>query len=1022
MTLLGFEAAKPKKQREDDQPSTQPIRASSAPAAQRRNLTAEEKSFKRRRRVTAAYSGPGYYLVDKDGTPQSEPFASVSEAQAQVKPDSGHLVQYLNQAPDAAHIAEPFPPNLQQVNGSLMRFASRTDDEFIFLASSDEEAEGGEAEGGGEEHPDCEHCHHAFASHGSVEGGPCEVCACEHYDGGEGGEEGGEKEASLLPPGMTFQQREAQILRAMASATLPQQQALLGELDGLRRQARRQVEAEREIDLSSAVIRDHLTPVMVHEHHTASTDWIDDVAEGGMDRTAMHHQMVAEARIWANRVSPAVRADRQEYLEQARGVARRVASAMGVHANEAFEVFMKTAAPWGDGGAPEAAIAPWTAPPMQLPPVGGGDAPFGVPTGGGPLNGQNFNPMAEEVYPGSQVLPLDNGASAWPPADNLEGEGPLPPVAPDNYNSVGTETHMSSRRHATEVPQRHQAPMPEPADIRERVERWNSTPYGVYGDEGHGDDDQYHRDYDFGYFGQPHGMERYPGSSYHTLRGYDDREAGNDYDPHAGIDLPDEDEDYGHEAARRTARRVAAIRDTGDHLIETNHLPEGGLNWTVTHKTSGQVLGSGTANNGDQAHAMAEITILKNHGRLNGTYEDYMRERAQEAAQSRRSANSHLANSGTFSGDSATTVSCPHCATVAKRGEKCPGCHYPIPHTSSRRQASEAFNGPKQTYADYQARLSEGAFPMSEDAFAGSMAAVSPAPSNSTLPVTGMVRWAERGIDPDPTGADLDKNPMSGYGDGSGYNKDEAHAQSGEAQTSLPLAPTGDKVTENLDFITDFPNTGPTEVPSDRAFNIGGNASGDQDEDARNDAFKESLAALGVRDDGRPLDEVPHPFQRYASTRYCRHCGEQPDFPMHVEAARRLADKVPGRGKDQEGPDFEPNRGGYAMTPEGDAQASQDFEQAYSSDRHIDYSETGIGQLGTVPVQGYGANPNGEMFAWTVPPGPGPVGAADVGGVPTPGAATGGYPQPQGIEAPEGKEARLRAAQARVRANLGGRQ
>lgn len=1182
MTLLGFEAAKPKKKREDT-PSTQSMRPSAVPAAQRRNLTHDEKRYKREQRVRkTAFSGPGYYLVDKDGTPQSEPFATFSEAEAQLQPDTGHLVQYLTQAPNAAHIAEPFPPNLQQVNGSLMTLASHTyDDEFLFVASSDEDDDEDTSRGEAdtEEHPDCAHCHHSFSSHGSTNGGPCEVCSCEHYDaGGEEGEGGEEKEAalhqankyikqqgdswviiqkgtgkvlshhdseekaneaframemhkhegSLLPQGMTYQQREAQILHAMAVASLPEQQALMGELDGLRREARMVFEAEREIDLSSAIIRDTLTPVRVHEHHTASTDWIDDVAEPGYTPTQVFRAMITEAKLWSDRVSPAVKADREEYVEQAHGTARRLASMMGEHNEAAYQYFMKAAGAWGDDGAPESAVAPWGVPPMQLPPVTEGNAPFGVPGPGnqgylpqaGGLNGQNYNPMAEETFPGSQVLPLDNGASAWPPADNLEGEGPLPPaVAPDNYNSVGAETHgdtgdryagdFTDKRAIRRQAGGHVDP-PEPADIRDRVQRWNEAAGGYYGDEGLGGDDQYHRDYDFGWFGQPHGMTRFPGSSYHTLRGYDDRESGLSYDPHGedreaslrrqaarsiageavdesylapivnqgrvqhGERFDDTDlraakhfapyyrngarlkvrRDYGdgeyHERTgtvgkttgwkpafllmhrssdrgssdvlgpedeithihngrqyvpvrpatppppQRQAARISLegmTRDTGDHLIDVDR-GGNGLSWSVRHKRTGQILATGNANNSDQTHSLAETAILQSGGRLNGTYEDYMRSKAQEAAKRSRAARYHT--------------------------------------------ASEAFNGPKQTYADYLSRLSDGAAQMEPDNFAGSMAAVSPAPDNTSIPVTGsMVRWGERGIDPDPTGSELGQNPTSGYGQGENYDHDMAHAQSGEAQTNLPLAPEGPKVTQWLDWITDFPDTGPGEVPSDRAPMIAENAGQDQDADADNDAFKQSLSSLSVLSDERPLDERPHPFQRYANTRYCRHCGEDPNHAMHIEAARIMArDKVPGRGVDQQGPDFEPNRGGYAMSPEGDAQASQDFEQAYSSDRHIDYSETGIGQLGTVPVQGYGANPHGEMFAWQVPPGPGPVGAADVINVPTPGAAAGGYPQPSGVnrgkegpqpmdsahlEAPEGKEARLQVARARVSAILGGR-
>lgn len=1079
MTLMGFEAAKPKKKREE-QPSTQPMRASSVSPAQRRNLTPDEKRYKREQRVrrSAAFGGPGYYLVDKDGTPQSQPFSSMSEAEAQLQPESGHLIQYLTQAPNAAHIAEPFPPNLQQVNGSLMTLASHSyDDEmFLFEASSDEE--GGEeevdtsrGETDNEEHPDCGHCHHSFSSHGSTNGGPCEVCSCEHYDaGGEGGEEKeAAKTASLLPPGMSFTQREAQILGAMAVGSLDDQQALMGELEQLRTEARLAFDAEREIDLSSAIVRDHLTPVPVHEHHTAATDWIEDVAEPSYTPQQVFASMVSEAKLWSDNISPAVKADREEYVEQAHGIARRVASTMGQHAESAYEFFMKAAGAWGDDGAPAGMVAPWSTPPQQLPPVGGGDAPFGVPSGGGPLNGQNFNPMAEEVYPGSAVPPLDNGASAWPPADNLEGEGPLPPVAPDNYNSVGAETHMSSLRYDIE------GSIPHVADVRdpEMGQLFNVMHNQVQdlhdkGISGKTAEPQLPctscgemANFDKHYASWPSSYANYvcpscgkethykPGTTLAQVQGHEARRQA--HIAARSIAGPSVDEshlkkitelgrqqhgDKFDESELRAAKHFAPYLHNGTRLKVRRDYGDGEY-----HERTGTV---GKTTGWRPAFLLMHRSSDRGSSDVLGPEDEITHVHDGRGYRPVKPASDYGVTSSLHTADDDGSIYCGKCkgqGMVRAGGavRNCGSCGgsglkrrtrkdlkgegvLPDSNNVGSRGASQAFNGPKQTYEEYLARLSDGAAPMDREHFAGSMASVSPSESNVTIPVTGaMVRWAERGIDPDPTGADLAGNPMAGYPEGGSYDKEQAHLQSGEAQTNLPLAPEGPKVTDHLDFITDFPDTGPAEVPSDRAPNIDVNAGPDQDKDAENDAFKRSLSALGIADDGRPLDEIPHPFQRYASTRYCKHCGEDPAHPMHVEAARILADKVPGRGKDQEGPDFEPNRGGYVRSPQGDATATQDYEDAYSSDRHIDYSETGIGQLGTVPVQGYGANPQGEMFAWQIPPGPGPVGAADVGGVPTPGAASGGYPQPQGApEAPEGKEARLQAARARVAATLGG--
>lgn len=832
MTLMGFEvqAAKPKGERApQDEPSHQPIRPGEKSPADRRNLTNDERTVKRRRRrVHAAFSGPGYYLVDKDGAPQSQRFETLSEAEAQLQPESGELMQYLNQAPNSSQIAEPWPANLNQVNGSLS-MSARTDDEFAFEAAMGEEDQPDE-------------------------------------------EEGGEEKTAAVVKEASWGHSEADLLAAMAKASGPEQQRLMGELEGLRRQARRKVMAEREIDLADAYIHASLTPVRVHEHHTAATDWIEEVAEPDLGAPAVHRAMVVEAQQWAAKVSPAVKEDREEYFEQACGVARLAASAMGPHREMAFQTFMKTAqdAAAESGAGP----MPWSAPPVTLPPVGGGDAPFGVPSGGGPLNGQNLNPMATEVYPGAQVLPLDNGASVWPPADNLEGEAPLPPVAPDNYNAVGADTHMSSLRISA------------------------------------------------------------------------------DYDPEQA------------QLFQHMQNQVQDLRNRG-----------------ISRSTAEPTLPC--------QHCGAEADFDRHYASFPSSYANYV---------------------------------CPEChqETHYKPGTT----RDQVGRTAARHQASEAFNGPKQSYAEYQARLSEGSTPLDEEHFAGSLAAVSPAPSNSVIPVTGMLRWAERGTNPDPQGADLAGNPMAGYPEGGNWDKDQAHAQSGEAQSGLPLAPQGPQVAEHLDWITDFPDTGPAEVPSDRAPNVAENES-----QAGHGSGKTQTAARipdagsmtfnpdpGYADEYRLDDalgtdqymsEIPHDFEPSGNSQYCMHCGESRRHPMHVYARRLAAEQ----GK------FKVDRSSYPMAPQGDAAATAEYEQAYSSDRQIDYSETGIGPLGTVPVQGYGVNPSGEMFTWQIGP-PGPRGANDVANVPTPGAGTMGAPQPTGVELPEGKEARLRAFQSRVAESL----
>jgi hypothetical protein len=911
MTLLGFEVrsakAKGERSSDEEQPNHQPIRAAEKSPAERRNLTNDERKVKRHnRRIHAAFSQPGYYLVDKDATPQSGRYDTMSEAEADIQPESGHLVQYLAQAPNASHIAEPFPPNLNQVNGSLSMLA-HSDDEMLFeagLSGDDEDAD--EDEGGQEALEDKlqaeganDHLRDVVRKNLSEPGAkwtpetgwtdepvshPADTPAKDYWP-----ENSDDPWTDPETKVGSLHVREAQLLAAMTRADGDEQRRLMGELEGLRRQARRQVVADREIDLADAYIHASLTPVRVHEHHTAATDWIEDVAEPSLSAEAVRQSMVVEAQRWAKGVSAAVKEDQEEYLEQARGVARITASAMGVHRELAFQTFMKTAV---DGEMePEGGALPWSVPPMVLPPTGGGNAPFGAPQGGAPLNGQNFNPMATEVYPGSQPLPLDNGASAWPPADNLEGEEPLPPVAPDNYNSVGTDTHMSSRRTA-------------------------------------------------------------------DAKGYS---------PRSGM----------------------GGRDQGGPFKATHTFSP--IGWDVFDPK---------AHPGSKA--ITPGVPVQNHGYMSPKGPGGMR----------------LVHVSDEAGNHQTVDS----RSLDRLGPE------PSVFQSSHRTSSEAFNGPKQTYQEYLARVSEGSTPMDEEHWAGSMSSVSPSSSNTVTPVTAMIRWGERGIDPDPQGNDLAGNPMAGYPAGGDYDKDEAHAQSGEAQTNLPLAPEGPKVTQHLDFITDFPDTGPGEVPSDRAWNIQANESEEGHGSGVTQTASVSQYELAT---DRPYDdyalgdtdymsEVPHDFEPQGGSQYCKHCGESRRHPMHVYARRMTAAKPPD--EDDDTGTFEP-REDYATTPGGQAQSTQQYEQAYSSGRHIDYSETGIGQLGTVPVQGYGANPNGEMFTWDMPPGGVPVGAANVADVPPPGAGQVGSAQPtdlNSLEAPEGKQAVLRAFRDRVLYNLKG--
>jgi hypothetical protein len=133
-------------------------------------------------------------------------------------------------------------------------------------------------------------------------------------------------------------------------------------------------------------------------------------------------------------------------------------------------------------------------------------------------------------------------------------------------------------------------------------------------------------------------------------------------------------------------------------------------------------------------------------------------------------------------------------------------------------------------------------------------------------------------------------------------------------------------------------------------------------------------------------------------------------------------------GKKTGGPEdkagaYEPDRSLYSESPEGQAEATRGYEEAYSSDRMIDFTGAGVDVLGTVPVQGYAqdaSRPNGEMWPWEQNPiGSPPVGAAAVADVPTPGMVSAeqtgnSWPQPN-----VAKNARLDAFRANIAARTG---
>lgn len=153
--------------------------------------------------------------------------------------------------------------------------------------------------------------------------------------GEEDGEGGGPKEGS--------RRVGALLAQAALAPTHSEQRALVGAVEELRTRLVARTAAERGLDLAGAVVREHLTPVRVHERHTAATDWIGEL---GVEHQpdAVQHAMLTRATLWYAQTPQVVKAHPEEFAEQLRGTARRLAGGFGTQAGLAEATFTSHAA------------------------------------------------------------------------------------------------------------------------------------------------------------------------------------------------------------------------------------------------------------------------------------------------------------------------------------------------------------------------------------------------------------------------------------------------------------------------------------------------------------------------------------------------------------------------------------------------------------------------------------------------------------------------------------------------------
>jgi len=223
--------------------------------------------------------------------------------------------------------------------------------------------------------------------------------------------------------------READLLEAMQWASLPESRRLTAELDELRAAGTLEAEADRDTDLANAIIEDHLTPVLVHGMHSTATDWLGENVEDytTADLHEIGTSMRAEASVWYASVPEAVKDDRSELREQARGIARRTASQYGSVANQAADIFMEYVGHLVTAEGTDLAGVPSAAGPSGR--DGGEDWSAGAPT----------NPPAS-----GSTAPEQNDEGHNAPSPFVSGPAPEEPSdsAPTSTRSLPTEdTH-----------------------------------------------------------------------------------------------------------------------------------------------------------------------------------------------------------------------------------------------------------------------------------------------------------------------------------------------------------------------------------------------------------------------------------------------------------------------------------------------------------------------------------------------------------------------------------------------------
>ncbi|WP_307545569.1 hypothetical protein [Streptomyces sp. V3I8] len=225
---------------------------------------------------------------------------------------------------------------------------------------------------------------------------------------------------------MPIPDRSELMQRIATAQSLAEQMVLVRQLDELDRTLQRQAALEREVDLSQTSIDAAMTPVMSRTSYgTTESDWLTEVPDAPLDQS----KLVAQAAHWYGQVPGFVLSDEVEFAEQARGMARKLASGLGGQAPAAEQIFVSYAAFLRAQAA------------SGLDQVQQTTAPDGVTQKATPLNPDvfdNFAPPVADINTAVSGTEDSNQAPAIQMA--VGGGGNSSPEVPGGHSETGEQT------------------------------------------------------------------------------------------------------------------------------------------------------------------------------------------------------------------------------------------------------------------------------------------------------------------------------------------------------------------------------------------------------------------------------------------------------------------------------------------------------------------------------------------------------------------------------------------------------